>query len=192
MEAFLVSLGAVAIAEIGDKTQLLALILAVRFRAPLSVIAGIFAATVANHALAAFAGTLVAGWLTPQILAWVLAVSFLLMGFWALIPDEPPSEEETKSASRFGPFIATAVAFFLVEMGDKTQIATVALGARYESVVLVALGTTLGMMAANVPVVLFGEAAAKRVPLGVMRLATAGLFIVLGLVALASALGYAS
>ncbi|MEP2829772.1 TMEM165/GDT1 family protein [Parvibaculum sp.] len=192
MEAFLVSLGAVAIAEIGDKTQLLALILAVRFRAPWSVIAGIFVATIANHALAAFAGTLVASWLTPEILAWVLGLSFLLMGLWALIPDEPPSEEETKAASRFGPLVATAVAFFLVEMGDKTQIATVALGARYESVALVTLGTTLGMMAANVPVVLFGEAAAKRVPLGVMRLATAGLFIVLGLVALASALGYAS
>lgn len=192
MEAFLVSLGAVAIAEIGDKTQLLALILAVRFRAPWSVIAGIFVATIANHALAAFAGTLVASWLTPEILAWVLGLSFLLMGLWALIPDQPPSEEETKSASRFGPLVATAVAFFLVEMGDKTQIATVALGARYESVALVTLGTTLGMMAANVPVVLFGEAAAKRVPLGVMRLATAGLFIVLGLVALASALGYAS
>ncbi|MEP5261976.1 MAG: TMEM165/GDT1 family protein [Nitratireductor sp.] len=192
MEAFLVSLGAVAIAEIGDKTQLLALILAVRFRAPWSVIAGIFVATIANHALAAFAGTLVASWLTPEILAWVLGLSFLLMGLWALIPVEPPSEEETKAASRFGPLVATAVAFFLVEMGDKTQIATVALGARYESVALVTLGTTLGMMAANVPVVLFGEAAAKRVPLGVMRLATAGLFIVLGLVALASALGYAS
>ncbi|WP_421862219.1 TMEM165/GDT1 family protein [Parvibaculum sp.] len=192
MEAFLVSLGAVAIAEIGDKTQLLALILAVRFRAPWSVIAGIFVATIANHALAAFAGTLVASWLTPEILAWVLGLSFLLMGLWALIPDEPPSEEETKAASRFGPLVATAVAFFLVEMGDKTQIATVALGARYEAVALVTLGTTLGMMAANVPVVLFGEAAAKRVPLGVMRLATAGLFIVLGLVALASALGYAS
>jgi len=192
VEAFLVSLGAVAIAEIGDKTQLLALILAVRFRAPWSVIAGIFVATIANHALAAFAGTLVASWLTPEILAWVLGLSFLLMGLWALIPDEPPSEEETKAASRFGPLVATAVAFFLVEMGDKTQIATVALGARYESVALVTLGTTLGMMAANVPVVLFGEAAAKRVPLGVMRLATAGLFIVLGLVALASALGYAS
>lgn len=192
MEAFLVSLGAVAIAEIGDKTQLLALILAVRFRAPLSVIAGIFAATIANHALAAFAGTLVAAWLTPEILAWVLAVSFILMGLWALIPDDPPSEEETKAASRFGPFIATTVAFFFVEMGDKTQLATVALGARYEALVAVAFGTTLGMMVANVPVVLFGEALARRIPAKTMRLAAALVFIGLGIAGGVTALAYAS
>ncbi|MBA4211108.1 MAG: hypothetical protein C0454_16410 [Parvibaculum sp.] len=192
MEAFLVSLGAVAIAEIGDKTQLLALILAVRFRAPVAVIAGIFVATVVNHALAAFAGTLVAVWLTPEILAWVLAVSFILMGLWALIPDEPPSEEETKTASRFGPFIATTVAFFFVEMGDKTQLATVALGARYEALVAVAFGTTLGMMVANVPVVLFGDALAKRIPAKAMRLAAAVVFIALGVAGGIAALAYAS
>ena len=190
MEAFLVSLGAVAIAEIGDKTQLLALILAVRFRAPVSVIAGIFVATAVNHALAAFAGTLVADWLTPQILAWVLGLSFLAMGLWALVPDAPPSGEAAKAPSRFGPFLATALAFFLVEMGDKTQLATVALGARYEALVAVALGTTLGMMVANVPVVLFGEAAAKRVPAAAMRYAAAAIFIVLGVAGIASALTY--
>lgn len=190
MEAFLVSLGTVAIAEIGDKTQLLALILAIRFRAPVAVIAGIFAATVANHALAAFAGTLVADWLTPEILAWVLGLSFMMMGFWALIPDEAPSEDEAKAPSRYGPFIATVIAFFLVEMGDKTQLATVALGARYEALVPVALGTTFGMMVANVPVVLFGEAAAKRVPLALMRYAAAAIFIVLGLAGIASAFSY--
>jgi len=190
LEAFLVSLGAVAIAEIGDKTQLLALLLALRFRAPLAVIAGIFAATVANHALAAWAGTLVAAWLTPQLLAWVLGLSFLAMGLWTLVPDEPPSGDE--AVSRFGPFLATAIAFFLVEMGDKTQLATVALGARYETLTLVALGTTLGMMVANVPVVLFGEAAAKRVPAAAMRYAAAALFIVFGLAALGSAYAYAS
>ncbi len=190
MEAFLVSLGAVAIAEIGDKTQLLALILAIRFRAPIAVIAGIFAATVANHALAAFAGTLVADWLTPQILAWVLGLSFVAMGLWALIPDAPPTGEETKAPSRYGPFLATAVAFFLVEMGDKTQLATVALGARYEALLPVALGTTFGMMLANVPVVLFGEAAATRVPVAAMRLAAAAIFIVLGLAGIVSALNY--
>ena len=190
LEAFLVSLGAVAIAEIGDKTQLLALVLAVRFRAPLAVIAGIFVATVANHALAAWAGTLVAAWLTPQLLAWVLGLSFLAMGLWMLVPDEPPSEDEAQAASRFGPFLATTVAFFLVEMGDKTQLATVALGARYETLALVALGTTLGMMVANVPVVLFGEAAAKRVPAAAMRVAAAALFIVLGVAGVASALAY--
>lgn len=190
MEAFLVSLGAVAIAEIGDKTQLLALILAVRFRAPVSVIAGIFVATAVNHALAAFAGTLVADWLTPQILAWVLGLSFLAMGLWALVPDAPPSGEAAKAPSRFGPFLATTLAFFLVEMGDKTQLATVALGARYEALVAVALGTTLGMMVANVPVVIFGEAAAKRVPAAAMRYAAAAIFIVLGLAGIASALTY--
>ena len=190
MEAFFVSLGVVAIAEIGDKTQLLALIFAARFRAPVSVIAGIFVATVLNHALAAFAGTLIADWLTPQFLAWVLAASFLLMGAWALVPDEAPSDEAAQAPARYGPFLATAIAFFLVEMGDKTQIATIALGARYEALILVALGTTLGMMIANVPIVFFGEALAKRMPARTMRLAAACIFIILGLMGVASALAY--
>lgn len=187
MDAFLVSFGTVAIAEIGDKTQLLALILAVRFRAPLAVIAGIFVATVANHALAAFVGTLIAEWLTDEVLAWTVGISFLAMGVWALIPDAPPSDEEAQAPATFGPFLATTIAFFFVEMGDKTQIATAALAAHYQSLVLVALGTTLGMMAANVPAVLLGEAAAKRVPLALVRLVTAAIFILLGLAALASA-----
>jgi len=190
LEAFLVSLGTVAVAEIGDKTQLLALILAVRFRAPLAVVAGIFVATVANHALAALVGTLIAEWLTDLVLAWVLGLSFLAMGVWALIPDAPPSEDEMKAPTRFGPFPATTVAFFFVEMGDKTQIATAALAAHYQSLVLVALGTTLGMMVANVPAVYLGEAAAKRVPLRVVRAVTAAIFIVLGLAAIGGALAY--
>ncbi len=188
MEAFLVSFGAVAIAEIGDKTQLLALILAVRFRAPVAVIGGVFVATVANHALAAFAGTLIASWITPGILAWLLAASFILVGLWALVPDDAPSEEEVAAASRLGAFMATATAFFLVEMGDKTQLATVALGARYEAMFAVALGTTLGMMAANVPVVLFGGALSKRIPAKVMRFAAALIFIALGLIGIVTAL----
>lgn len=188
MEAFLVSLGTVAIAEIGDKTQLLALLLAARFRAPLAVIAGIFVATIANHALAAFVGTLIADWLTPLVLAWTVGISFLAMGIWALIPDAPPAEEETPAPARFGPFLATTIAFFFVEMGDKTQLATAALAAHYQSLVLVALGTTLGMMAANVPAVLLGEAVAKRVPLRLVRMVAAAIFILLGLVALAGAL----
>ena len=192
MEAFLVSLGAVAIAEIGDKTQLLALILAVRFRAPLAVIAGIFVATIANHALAAFVGTLIAEWLTDAVLAWTVGISFLAMGVWALVPDAPPSEDEVAAPARYGPFLATGLAFFLVEMGDKTQLATAALAAHYQSLLLVALGTTLGMMAANVPVVLLGEAAARCVPLRLVRFAAAALFIVLGLAALGSAYAYAS
>ena len=191
LEAFLVSLGAVAIGEIGDKTQLLALILAVRFRAPISVLAGIFVATIVNHALAAFAGTLIASWLTPGLLAWILAISFILMGLWALIPGEAPSEDATAAATRFGPFIVTAVSFFLVEMGDKTQLATVALGARYEALLSVALGTTLGMMVANVPVVLSGNALAERIPAKAMRIAASLTFIALGLIGLATALALA-
>ncbi|MCF8469863.1 MAG: TMEM165/GDT1 family protein [Parvibaculum sp.] len=190
MEAFFVSLGAVALAEIGDKTQLLALILAVRFRAPVSVIAGIFVATVFNHALAAWLGILIADWLTPEILAWVLGLSFLAMGVWALLPDTPPSQDESVAAARFGPFLATAIAFFLVEMGDKTQIATAALAARYQSLALVALGTTLGMMMVNVPVILLGEAAAKFVPPSVVRAIAAAIFMALGAMAVAGALAF--
>lgn len=187
LDAFLVSLGTVAIAEIGDKTQLLALILAVRFRAPVAVIAGIFVATIANHALAALVGSLLAEFLTEDVLAWVVGISFLAMGIWALVPDAPPSEEEARAPARYGPFLATTVAFFFVEMGDKTQIATAALAAHYQALVLVALGTTLGMMVANVPAVLLGEAAAKRVPLALVRTVTAAVFILLGLAALGSA-----
>ncbi|MEX2249733.1 MAG: TMEM165/GDT1 family protein [Parvibaculum sp.] len=192
MEAFLVSLGVVAIAEMGDKTQFLALLLAARFRAPVAVIAGIFIATILNHALAAWVGTLIADWLTPQVLAWGLGISFIVMGLWALIPDKPPEKDETLLPARYGPFLATTIAFFLVEMGDKTQAATAALAAHYETLLAVALGTTLGMMVANVPVVLIGEAAARHLPLHLLRLAAAGIFIVLGLVAIAGAMNYIS
>lgn len=162
-----------------------------RFRAPVPVIAGIFVATVFNHALAAGLGILIADRLTPEILAWVLGVSFLAMGAWALIPDTPPSDDEQVAPARLRPFLATVIAFFLVEMGDKTQIATVALAARYQSLALVALGTTLGMMVANVPVVLLGEAAAKFVPLGIVRMVTAAIFMALGAIAIVGALAYA-
>lgn len=192
MEAFLVSLGVVAIAEMGDKTQFLALLLAARFRAPVAVIAGIFIATILNHALAAWVGTLIADWLTPQVLAWGLGISFIVMGLWALIPDKPPEKDETSTPTRYGPFLATTIAFFLVEMGDKTQAATAALAAHYEMLLAVASGTTLGMMVANVPVVLIGEAAARHLPLHLLRLVAAGTFIVLGLVAIAGALNYTS
>ena len=162
MEAFLVSTGVVAIAEIGDKTQLLAILLASKFRRPWAIVAGIFAATVANHLLAASVGTLVAGWLGDELLRWILGLSFIAMGLWALIPDKVDEDEaDAGKAGRFGAFIATLVAFFLVEMGDKTQIATVGLAARFDNLTMVTLGTTLGMMLANVPAVFLGEAATK-------------------------------
>lgn len=182
MEAFLISTAIVAIAEIGDKTQLLALILAARYRKPLPIILGILAATLANHALAAWAGALVAEWLGANAMRWIIGIGFIAMGLWCLIPDK--AEEGPRRFERAGAFIATLIAFFLVEIGDKTQIATVALAARFESVLLVTAGTTLGMMLANAPVVLFGDAIAKRVPLNWVRAGAASLFVVLGVLTL--------
>lgn len=184
MEALLVSTAVVAIAEIGDKTQLLALVLAARFRKPVPIILGILIATVANHGLAAWVGVLVADWLGPDLLRWLLGLSFVAMAGWMLIPDEL-DDEEAPRAARFGPFVATLIAFFLVEIGDKTQIATVALSARFEALVMVTAGTTLGMMLANVPAVLLGEAAATRVPLKLINGLAAALFAILGVMALA-------
>jgi len=185
MEALLISTGVVAVAEIGDKTQLLALVLAARFRKPIPIILGILIATLANHALAAWLGSLVAGWLGAEVLRWILGVSFLAMAVWILIPDAV--DGDTGSASRFGPLIATIVTFFLLEIGDKTQIATVALSARFNDLLLVTVGTTLGMMLANVPAVLLGETAATRVPLKLVHGIAAAIFAVLGLLALVNA-----
>jgi putative Ca2+/H+ antiporter (TMEM165/GDT1 family) len=182
MEAFLISLGVVAVAEIGDKTQLLAIILAARYRAPWAICAGILLATVANHALAATLGGLVADWLGPDWLRWVLGLGFLAMAGWVLVPDK--ADDGPDALSQAGAFLATLVAFFLVEMGDKTQIATVALTARFNDVVLVTLGTTAGMMLANVPAVLLGEVAATRIPMGLVRGIAAAIFAVLGIAAL--------
>jgi putative Ca2+/H+ antiporter (TMEM165/GDT1 family) len=182
MEAFFVSAGLVAIAEIGDKTQLLAMILATRYRKPLPIILGILVATLANHALAAWAGAAVAGWLGPQAMRWILGGLFLAMAVWCLVPDK--ADDGPSAASAAGAFIATTIAFFVVEIGDKTQIATVALAARFQSLLLVTAGTTVGMMAANVPAVLFGDVLARLVPLQVVRAAAAGSFVVLGVLAL--------
>ncbi|MBP5857822.1 TMEM165/GDT1 family protein [Marivibrio halodurans] len=186
MDAFLISTGIVAIAEVGDKTQLLALILAARFRKPVPIIIGILIATVANHALAAWVGLLVADWLGPEILRWVLGLSFLAMAAWMLIPDKV-EDGDTLSASRFGPFLATLVTFFLLEIGDKTQVATIALAARFDDIVMVTIGTTLGMMIANVPAVLVGKAAATRIPLTFVHAVAALIFAALGLLALVNA-----
>lgn len=182
MEAFFVSAIVVAIAEIGDKTQLLALMLAARFRRPVPIIAGIFAATVANHGLAALLGSSVTAWVGPEPMRWIIGLSFLLMGAWILVPDK--EDEGPSRLDRFGPFPTTLVAFFLVEIGDKTQIATVALAARFTDVLVVTAGTTAGMLLADVPPVLLGGMASTRLPLRVVRAVAATLFALLGVAAL--------
>lgn len=184
MEAFLASFAMVAIAEMGDKTQLLSFILAAKFRGRhWPIIAGIFVATIANHFVAAFLGDWVAAHVAPDIMRWVLGAGFLAFAAWALIPDKLDDDEGSKP-NRFGAFATTLVAFFLAEMGDKTQLATVALGAKYASLAMVVFGTTVGMMAANVPAVLLGERLAKYVPLSQMRFVAAALFLVFGLLIL--------
>ncbi|NMM81637.1 hypothetical protein B2J86_12005 [Acidovorax sp. SRB_14] len=183
MEAFLVSTSIVALAEMGDKTQLLALVLAARFRKPWPIVLGIFVATVLNHALAGAAGAWVTTVLGPQVLRWVLGVSFIAMAVWMLIPDKL-EDGETGAAPRWGVFGTTVVAFFLAEMGDKTQIATVMLAAQYSAWVWVVAGTTLGMMLANAPVVWLGERITRRVPLRTVHGVSALIFLVLGVLAL--------
>ena len=187
MEAFLVSTGVVALAEIGDKTQLLALVLAARYRRPVPIILGILVATLANHALAGAAGAWVSAALGPATMRWILGVSFIAMAAWTLVPDRIDDDDGEVQAPRFGVFGATLVAFFLLEMGDKTQIATVALAAKYASLAGVVAGTTLGMMLANVPAVLLGEVAAKKLPMRVVHRIAAAIFLVLGVTVL---LGY--
>lgn len=183
LDAFLVSTGVVAIAEMGDKTQLLSLILAARFRKPWPIIAGIFVSTVLNHFGAAWIGQFVAGWMSPQILRWAVGIGFLAIAAWALVPDEMGEDEA--HVAPYGAFIATAIAFFLAEMGDKTQIATVALSARYHPLWAVVLGTTVGMMIANVPAVLLGKWISARMQmLRYVRFGASAVFAVLGVLAL--------
>jgi putative Ca2+/H+ antiporter (TMEM165/GDT1 family) len=180
VEALFVSMGVVALAELGDKTQLLAILLAARFRAPLPIILGILGATAVNHTLAALLGTYIGDWLGEN-LSWILALSFLAMGIWSLLPDR--LESEPRLFEKYGAFGATLISFFLIEMGDKTQAATMALAARFDSVIAVATGTTLGMMIADVPAVYLGEIAAKRIPLKLMRIVAAVMFLLLALAA---------
>ena len=182
MEAFFVSAALVAIAEIGDKTQLLALMLAARYRKPVPIVLGILVATLANHALAAWAGAAVAGWIGHETMRWILVATFVAMAGWCLIPDK--ADDGPGAAREAGAFLATLVAFFIVEIGDKTQIATVALAARFQSLVLVTAGTTLGMMLANAPVVFFGDAISRRLPLKFVRMAAAVLFLAMGVAAI--------
>jgi putative Ca2+/H+ antiporter (TMEM165/GDT1 family) len=167
----------------GDKTQLLSLVLAARFRKPWPIVLGILVATLANHGLAGAVGSWVTTFMGPDVLRWVLGASFIAMAVWMLIPDKL-DDEEGDSAPRMGVFLTTVVVFFLAEMGDKTQIATVMLAAQYNAWFAVVAGTTLGMMLANAPVVWFGDAITKRVPLRLVHLISAGIFAVLGVIAL--------
>lgn len=186
MEAFLVSTGVVALAEIGDKTQLLAFLLAARFKKPAPIILGILVATLINHGLAGALGAWITSLLTPEVLRWVLAVSFLGMAIWTLIPDKI-EEEETQIAQRLGVFGATVVTFFLAEMGDKTQIATIAMAAHYPNPLWVVAGTTLGMLIADVPAVFVGDRLAARIPMKLVHGLAALMFAALGIATLLGA-----
>ncbi len=185
MEAFLVSTGIVALAEIGDKTQLLAFILAAKFRKPVPIILGILVATLVNHGCAGAVGDWITTMVDPQVLRWVLGVSFLAMAVWTLIPDK--FDEDDAKLARYGVFGTTVVAFFLAEMGDKTQIATVALAAQYHALFAVVAGTTLGMMIANVPAVLLGDRIADKMPVKAVHRVAAAIFAVLGIATLLGA-----
>ena len=186
MEALLVSIGVVALAEIGDKTQLLAFLLAARFKKPLPIVAGILCATLVNHGLAGALGTWITASLSPSVLRWVLGISFLAMAAWTLVPDKI-EEEEARITGRLGVFGATLVTFFLAEMGDKTQIATVAMAAHYADPLRVVLGTTLGMLVADVPAVFLGGKLAQRIPMRLVHGVAAAIFAALGVATLLGA-----
>ncbi len=185
MEAFLISTGIVALAEIGDKTQLLAFILAAKFRKPWPIVLGILVATIVNHAGAGLLGAGIASLFAPETLRWILGLSFIGMGLWVLVPDK--FDDEDAKLTHHDVFLTTFIAFFLAEMGDKTQIATVALAAQFESVLLVVVGTTLGMMIANVPAVLLGDRIAHKLPEKLIHGIAAAIFVILGIATLAGA-----
>lgn len=186
MESLLVSTGVVALAEIGDKTQLLAFILAARFKKPVPIILGILLATIVNHGLAGALGAWITANISPEILRWVLGLSFIGMAIWTLIPDKI-EEEETQIAQKFGVFGATLVTFFLAEMGDKTQIATVAMAAHYAAPLMVVIGTTLGMLIADVPAVFIGDKLANKIPMKLVHAIAAAIFAALGVATLLGA-----
>ena len=182
MEAFLVSAGVVALGEIGDKTQLLALMLAARYRRPVPIILGILVATLVNHTIAGAVGAWITTVISMDVLRWVLGISFLVMAGWVLVPDK--LDDKATQTSRWGVFGTTVLTFFLAEMGDKTQLATIALAAKYVSMVPVVTGTTLGMLIADVPAVLLGDKAATRIPLKLVRGVAAAIFALLGILVL--------
>jgi putative Ca2+/H+ antiporter (TMEM165/GDT1 family) len=186
MESLFVSTGVVALAEIGDKTQLLAFILAARFKKPVPIILGILLATIINHGLAGALGAWITANVSPEILRWVLGLSFIGMAIWTMIPDKI-EEEETQIAQKFGVFGATLVTFFLAEMGDKTQIATVAMAAHYAAPLMVVIGTTLGMLIADVPAVFVGDKLANKIPMKLVHAIAAAIFAALGVATLLGA-----
>lgn len=186
MESLFVSTGVVALAEIGDKTQLLAFILAARFKKPLPIILGILAATVINHGLAGALGAWITSSISPEVLRWVLGASFIGMAIWTMIPNKI-EEEETQVAQRFGIFGATFITFFLAEMGDKTQIATVAMAAHYSAPLMVVIGTTLGMLIADIPAVFAGDKLANKIPMKLVHSIAAAVFAALGIATLMGA-----
>lgn len=186
MEALWISTGLVALAEVGDKTQLLSLVLSARFRRPWPIVVGILVATLANHSAAAAFGAWITQYLGPRMLTVLLGVSFIAMAAWILVPDKLDDDDGVKRL-RAGVFWTTAILFFIAEIGDKTQVATVMLAARYDALAWVVVGTTIGMMVANVPVVFFGEAIARRMPVRVVRRIAAAAFAVLGVAALLNA-----
>ena len=186
MESLFVSTGVVALAEIGDKTQLLAFILAARFKKPLPITLGILAATVINHGLAGALGAWITSSISPEVLRWVLGASFIGMAIWTMIPDKI-EEEETQVAQRFGIFGATFITFFLAEMGDKTQIATVAMAAHYSAPLMVVIGTTLGMLIADIPAVFAGDKLANKIPMKLVHSIAAAVFAALGIATLMGA-----
>lgn len=188
MEAVLTSTLVVALAEVGDKTMLLAIVLATRFRKPTPIILGILVATLANHGIAALLGQSIAGLLSGQWFRFAVGASFVAMALWTLVPDKL-DEDDAPRPSKYGPFLTTSVAFFLVEIGDKTQIATIALAAQFQNVVTVTIGTTLGMMLANVPAVYLGHAIVERISLKMVRIAAAGLFLLIGIWVVCEAAG---
>ena len=188
LQSFLVSTGVVALAEIGDKTQLLSLVLAARYRRPLPIVLGVLVATLANHGAAGGVGALLADWLNPKVMNWVIVASFALMAGWILVPDKLDEDEIALPKKAMGVFGTTVFAFFLAEMGDKTQIVTVALAAQYQDLLAVVAGTTLGMMLANVPVIYLGSRFANRLNPKAVHIVAAVVFVVLGALALRNAL----
>ncbi|WP_220718118.1 TMEM165/GDT1 family protein [Agarivorans litoreus] len=182
MEALFTSITAVAIAEIGDKTQLLALLLACKFRKPIPIIAGIIIATLLNHAVAAWFGAQIQQWFSPELLRWLVGLSFIAMAIWVLVPDK--IDEDDNKLLKYGPFLASLILFFIAEIGDKTQVATVILAAKYDSMFMVITGTTIGMCLANVPVVLLGKLGVEKLPMTLIHRVTAILFLVLGVTTL--------
>lgn len=183
MEAILVAIGAVALAEMGDKTQLLAFLLASRFKKPIPIILGILVATIFNHSLASALGAWITHTFSPEVIKWIIVGSFLAMAAWILVPDKGDDDALKNHSMRFGVFGVTFITFFLAEMGDKTQIATVALTVKYAAPVLVVIGTTIGMLIADVPAVWIGDKLAQKVPVKLVRIASAVLFAAIGILA---------